>query len=76
MKVTWEKSFVVYWTSSLCKENFCGFALDMFCFVQVCKISRENFRDLLKIHENRETFLPYNFHCLWYAYTYNILSAP
>ena len=27
-KVTQEKSFVVHWILSQCRENFCGFALD------------------------------------------------
>jgi len=46
---------------SYIEENFCGFALHMFYFIQVYKISRENFHGLLRIHENHETFLLHNF---------------
>jgi len=37
-----------------------------FYFRHVCKISRENFRSLLKICENCETFLLHNFSRLQY----------
>jgi len=48
-------------------ENFHGFALDMFCFRQVYKVSKENFCGLLKI---RKTFLLHNFCHLQYANMY------
>jgi len=47
---------MVYWILSECREKFCSFALDVFCFGQVYKIIRENFHSLLKIHKNCETF--------------------
>ena len=58
-KVKQVKSFVVYWISSQCRENFCGFC---FIFIKSAAIAqsirRENFHNLL---ENHKTFLSCSF---------------
>ena len=71
-KVKQEKSFAAHWISFKCRENFRG---SHFIYIErkplLKKIQWENFRILLKIQENRKTFLPLNFCCLRYYYNNN-----
>ena len=46
------------------RENHRGFVKLQYIFERAIEISTENFRVLLKIHENRESFVPRKICCL------------
>ena len=47
----------------------------MLCKSKATEIGMENFRGLLKIHENRESFLLQKFSCLWYIIENTVLQG-
>ena len=53
-----------------CRENCRGFVKLQYIFERAIEISRENFRGLSKIRENRESFVPRKICCYYYYYYY------
>ena len=61
-----DKTFTVHWFLAECRENCRDFVKMQYIFERAIEISRENFRVLSKIRENRESFVPRRICCLRY----------